>query len=193
MAARDIMPWIAAGEQHPIPMHFPLAAAQTFNEGDVVRVQAAGTLIESATDPADADIIGIAAERGDTTNADNLGQYRTPFGQFVDGDVAVANDPIAVWMPSPTRRWRTRNFTVAGAAFGDVAPVATDIGDELGLALIGGVWGLDQAAANNICRVSDVLDRLGISITLSGGAGVEVVFVIGSHQMLTLGALDAPT
>lgn len=71
-------------------------------------------------------------------------------------------------------------------------PAFADIGDEVGLALIGNDWGLSQAGASNLVRIMDVLDIDGRSVQESGGTGVSVVFVIVAHQNLSHGTADAP-
>lgn len=187
MAARDIMPYAGPHPSYARVAHYRMNAAETFLQGEPVSVNADGELTESADDPQDADIMGIAvAGPGDGTpiNPDTGVAYAT-------GDI------IGVYLPDPTTYFVTPNYSEAGAAFNDTAPVVARIGDECGLSLIGGSWGVDISAANNTCRIVDILDDLGRSIQRTGATlattdDYTVVFCIVAHQMIPMGAVDAP-
>lgn len=186
MAARDVMPWNGPHGQYSRIQHFRLNASETFAEGEPVAVNADGELTESADDPVDADIMGIAlagpaAARNPATNV-----------AWATGDL------VPVCIPDSTTYFISPNYSEAGSAFDDTAPVVARIGDEGGLALISGTWGFDISGSNNTCRLVDILNSRKESIqvtgeTLATGDEYYVVFVIIAHQSTTPGAVDAPS
>lgn len=191
MAAYDIMPASSPDGGHTTVRHFRLNAAETFQVGEPVAVNADGELTESADDPVDADLMGIALAPGADPSTG------TAFDNPRTGAAYTTGDMIPVVIPTPTTYFRTTNFSAAGAAFNDTAPAAADIGDEVGLSLIGGAWGVDQAAANNTCRIVDILNERGQSIqdtgeTLTTADTYTIIFQIVAHQSVSLGAADAP-
>jgi hypothetical protein len=186
MARQDIMPADSPIGGHCRVLEFPLNASETFVEGEPVSVNADGEVTESADNPAAADIMGIAATGGDTTAG-------TGTIDFATGNIITTGAMVKVFIPDQNTIFRTRNFTVAGVAFGDTAPAASNIGDEVGLTVIGGSWGLDVAGGTNTCRVIDVLDADGNSVMRSGATGVEVHFQIIAHMSQpNAGVVDAP-
>lgn len=194
MAAFDIMPFRSPHGQMGKIEHFRLNAAESFVVGEPVSVNADGELTESADDPVDADLMGIALAPGGASGAASL-NWRT-------NAAYTTGDRIPVAIPESSSLYITRNFSAAGTAFNDTAPALADIGDEVGLSLISGVWGVDQSATNNTCRIVDILNARKTSIqetgetlntTLVGGvAQYWVVFQIVAHQSISLGTADAP-
>ena len=194
MAAFDIMPFRSPHGQMGKIEHFRMTAGQSFVVGEPVAVVAAGTLTESTSACADAGIMGIALAPGGATGAASL-NWRT-------NAAYAGGDRIPVCIPESSTLFITRNWTVAGAAFNDTAPALADIGEEVGLVLIGGVWGIDVASGSMIARVVDILNARKTSIqetgetlntTLVGGVvQYWVVFQIVAHQSITLGTADAP-
>jgi hypothetical protein len=186
MARYDIRPHDSPHGGHDRVAHFPLNAAETFDAGEPVAVNDTGELTESNNDPLDSDLMGIAM----------IG----PGAGNINPDTGVAfttGDMIPVAIPSPHSYYRTQNWSTDGVTFNDIAPLATNIGDEAGLSLIGGEWGIDIAATNNLCRVMDILDAEGRSILFTGTVlttadTYTIVFMIAAHQSLTLIAADAP-
>jgi hypothetical protein len=97
--------------------------------------------------------------------------------------VMVENATIPVIVARPGVQFITSNFSNAGSAFGDAAPAVADLGEEVGLSLIGADWGIDQASAVDTCRLLDVLDANFESVQDSGGTGVYVVFEMVSTAL----------
>ena len=197
MARHDIRVGIYPGDGRPLMQDFRLNAGETFLVGEPVSQNADGELTESADDPVDADLLGIAGSDGDTTNAGGLSTLRNRFGQFTDTRVVSTGDMIPVVIPDGLILFRTANFSSGGAAFGDVAPAAANVGDEVGLSLIGGSWGVDISATNNIGRIVDVLETtLGISLQMKTPAATRtsrvVIFSINASQQNSFGTVDAP-
>ena len=62
MAARDIMQWSSPHGGHPRVQRFRMNLGEDFLRGEPVSVNADGELTESANNPADADLMGIAME-----------------------------------------------------------------------------------------------------------------------------------
>lgn len=204
MAWGDIWPLHTSGEYAPGVMYFPLDAGETFLPGEVVRLTTAGTVAEAATRPIAVNIYGISAGTGDTTGAETFRANLTYPGGTLIGTAVPAdglpntNDGVPVYVPGTRVFFATRNFTSAGAAFGDVAPAQTLIGDEAALALIGGSWGLDISAAAgdaDVCRILRVLDARGRDIAGTTLVGAIVVFMIGISQSTagaTVARMDVP-
>jgi hypothetical protein len=182
MTREDIMPCVWRGMNMPAMSSFGLNAAETFLRGEPVAINAAGRLTESADDPVLTDLLGIAAEDGDTTNASGLATARTRFGQFDDG-LLQTGDLINVWIPTYLNFFQTGNYTTDGTGFGDAMAIA-ELGERAGLTLLAGVWGLDTAVANFTCRIVDFLTDNGLSIQMdTQGVGRVAVFVIHSAQL----------
>lgn len=183
MTREDIMPCVWRGMNMPAMSSFGLNAAETFQRGEPVALNAAGRLTESADDPVLTDLLGIAAEDGDTTNASGLATAKTRFGQFTDTQILAAGDLISVWIPTYLNFFQTGNYSTDGTGFGDAMAIG-DIGERAGLTLLAGVWGLDTAAANFTCRIVDFLTDNGLSIQMdTQGVGRVAVFVIHSAQL----------
>lgn len=177
MATLAISPFAGGHSGSPDVEWYPVGT-ETFNAGDPVGLDAAGELDTLADDPTAANLLGIACTSGDATDGVT---FRTPgFGPFnaSDPQTPVAGDMVGVWIPTSEDRFITSNFSAAGSAFGDVAPVAADVGDEVSLALIGGVWGVTQANSNNVARITRVLDEDKNDVKVTGNTGVWVVFRI---------------
>jgi len=153
-----------------------------------VFVTLAGTITESTNDPTSDLILGIAGAGPGTANLDlRSGTNTWPVGR-----------PVPVLIPNPGDKFLTTNFAaVAANGFGDVAPVVADIGDDIGMELIGGEWGLAADATNDICRIYDVLNQNLDPIRLTGetltasttNGSYYVVFEIVAHQSLPVTGL----
>lgn len=160
MARNDIVPFSSPrGGTYEIQA-FPLAATQTFDEGDPV-VFSSGALQEAGNDPAT--VAGIAAAR-----ATGLG-----------GAVRATGTQIQVNVPHPDQTFKTSNFATDGSSTSATPTQANAIGATAGLTTTGGNWFIDTGAANHILQIEKVLDTAGHDIAnpeLSTGAGNWVVF-----------------
>ncbi len=167
MAKNDIMPWRSAlGGHFKIERH-RLTAAQTFEEGECVLLAAAGT-------------ITIAADAGDAATPTSL------YGLAAEPAEGMATDAAGTTNPTNALRgihpfddisteFITDNYSDAGAAFGDAAPDMANIGDTCGIALIGGIWGVELVSDNENFLIIDVLDS-DKSTPTTGTDGTWVVF-----------------
>jgi hypothetical protein len=161
-------------------------ASETFGVGEPVAVNADGELTESADDPVDADIMGIAmaGPGGVDLNPETGNAYTT-------------GDMIPVAIPDQNTYFICSNFATDGAGT-QAAPAVANLGDEAGLTLASGVWSVDVGATNNTCRIYDILDDQKRSIqksgvTLAATDTFYVVFGILSHQSnLHTAGVDAP-
>jgi len=195
MAARDIMPWTSPFGGHPRMQWFRMNAGEVFFEGEPVSVNQDGELTESlAAGPVDSDLLGIAAGGPGATNINPA-----------TGITYATGDLIPVFMPDIGNYFITRNWT-AGTAFNDVAPAVADIGDQVGLVNIGGLWGIDQGQDQNegLCTVIDILDenknsiqQTGATVSTADGNRLDapayfVVFSMGSTQLRVAGEVNAP-
>lgn len=183
------MPFAGPHGPHAGVKWYPLTAGAVFQEGEPCLLLDAGTVDDVATPvTSNDDIVGFAAGTGDTTDATGLGSFRVNgFGQFTPGTGAAAtNDWIPVYAADNTSEYITANFTEAGAAFGDVAPAQAHLNRDVGLIEIGDDWGINVAGAapTFVARITRVLDADGVDVTLSGAAGVFVVFALLAHQMV---------
>ena len=154
----------SGGTQHITA--YPLAAAQTFDVGEVVFVASSGELTECSTDPDM--VVGITA--GSSQGKDVAGNTGTrPTGTL-----------IQVFTATDEQVFETRNFATDGAGTA-VTPTLANVGDFAGFSLAGGAWFLDTGTATHHCEIIEVLDRngapLGDSTSRSVGAGVTVRFV----------------
>jgi hypothetical protein len=185
MAANDIRVWNSPTGGHTRVRHYRVDAGQTFLRGEPVGVRDDGQLNECADPAAFGGIIGIALA---DAVVDTTIDWRTSIAM-------VENATIPVALANMDTEFITSNFTNAGSAFGDAAPALADLGEEVSVDVISGVWGISQAgaAATQIARIMDVLDANFESVQDSGGTGVYVVFVIVGHQLATddAGAADA--
>lgn len=186
MAARDIMPWTSPTGGHPEIRHFRMNASETFLVGEPVSMNADGELTESADDPVDDDLMGIALAPA----------YSGALSPRT-GAAYTTGDLIPVVIPNDNTLFITRNFSAAGSAFNDTAPALADLGDEVGLTLLSGSWGVDQGTTNNPCRIVDILNANKVSIqqtreTLTTSVTYYVVFQIVAHQSASLGNATAP-
>lgn len=182
MAARDIMPYDGPHGGHVRVQHFAgdfVTDTQTFELGEPVRVDTSGALVESGDSPLATvgSLIGIAAAGPGAAQANVNPETGAA---FADGD------RCPVYLIDPTTTWATPNFSSAGAAFADALPTQGEIGQEVELTVIGGVWGVSiTVAANaNIGRILDVLDAQGRSIqqpttpALAAGDTYTIVFTL---------------
>lgn len=162
MAARDIMPWRSSDDEERLA--FPVAATQTFLEGEPLVLTAGGALNEAASDPAA--IIGIAAVPAIVNT--------------FTGASAATGTMLSVYGTADSNVFISSNF-IASAIFGAVTvpTQANAIGALAGLTLAGGIWSVSASALNLICIIDDVLDARRNSITnpnILTTAGVNVLF-----------------
>jgi len=163
MAARDIMPWRSpVGDEERLA--FPVAATQTFFEGEPLVLTAGGALNEAVDDPAA--IIGIAAVPAITNT--------------FSGASAATGTMLTVYGTADSNVFRCSNFISTALAGSVTVPTqANAIGELAGLDLTGGVWSVSCSALNMICIIDDVLDAQKNSITnpnILTTAGVHVLF-----------------
>jgi hypothetical protein len=185
MAVNDIRVWNSPHGGHTRIEYFRVNASETFWAGEPVAVNADGELTESADDPGDNDIIGIAAGVGNLTTGRD---WRTDA-------TMVTGATVPVYVADSNARFITGNFmTTSEAAYGTTEPpTLAHLGDEAGLELVSGVWGVNIGATNNTVRIMDVLDANFESLQENtGGTGVYVVFVILGSQTTSPTAPDAP-
>ena len=180
MALNDIIVHQSPHGGSPLIRYYPLNASQTFFKGEVVRVNGDGEVTETATEPSAANVTGIAMA-GPGTTATALRNPKT-------NTTWATGDRVPVSIPSSDVLYRTENWTVAGSAFDDTAPAATDIGETVSLALISGVWGVDNGPGANaaIGRVEDILNASMESILITGETLLttdtfHIVFSIIAH------------
>jgi hypothetical protein len=171
MAARDIMPWNSPLGGHVRVFHFPMNASETFFEGEPVAVNADGEVTESATAPVPGDFFGIALGGPGASNTNPK-----------TGVAWATGDLVPVCLPDANSTYISDRFAKASAAFDDTAPVASDIGDAVGLVLIGGRWGFDGApdADDGLGRIVDILNSRKESILETGEtlATTDVYYVV---------------
>ena len=188
MAANDIRVYSGPGGPHARIQHVRRNASETFLRGEPVAINADGELTESADDPLAPDLFGIAQE---PKSASTL-NWRTN-AAYTTGDMT----PVVV--PDLTTYFVTDNYSSGGSAFDDVVPSAANVGDEAGLTVLSGVWGIDISATNNTCRIIDVLNGQGRSVQETGetltlqsaGGRYSIVFQIVAHQGVPAGAADS--
>lgn len=163
--------------------YLPPGASQDFNIGDPIQVTSntmvvatddttelqAGECNGFACEPA----AGIIAGSRDTTSAKAIANG---FGSAAVGHLTY------VPFNTPGLQFKTKNFYATGAPGTLVAPDTGNIGVvyQIVTGTNGGTdWGLEEtaAASNDLgAFVDDVLDANEVSITISGGTGVWVVF-----------------
>jgi hypothetical protein len=145
---------------------YPLdgTVAQTFEPGDVLRVDSAGELAEASTNPTS--VIGIAAGSSQGMTAGGI-NGTVPTGTL-----------IPIYCVTPGQTFQTRNFATDGSGTA-VVPTQTIVGETAGFSLNNGVWSVDQGSVDHV-EILDVLDANGQSIGDSNkrttGVGVTVVF-----------------
>jgi hypothetical protein len=149
---------------------YPLTAGQTFLEGEVVAVAAAGTLSEAATNPAVVTGISIASSQGvsATGEAGMLADQVRPTGTL-----------IQFYKPSSGQLFACRNFATDGSGTA-ATPTLANVGDTAGFTLNGDDWYVDTGAGNKHVEITAVLDAngapLGDTTIRTVGTGVAVVF-----------------
>jgi hypothetical protein len=177
MARDDIRVWSDPHGQHGRIKYFRVDATQTFLKGEPVRINADGELQELGddVDPATVRLIGIAAGDGSTASRD----WRTD-ANFTTG----ATIPVIIPNQDTEFIVSNANFGTTSEAFSAAeVPLLAHIGDEAGLELVSGVWGVNIGATNNTVRIVDVLDANFESVQDSGLTGEYAVFVITLHQL----------
>jgi len=169
--------------------HFPMETGVTFGKGDMVKLDTDGQVTECVTEETFNDILGVAMAGPNGPGGVTLNNPRRTGTStaYADGD----RFPVAI--PVPGQLFKTSNWSAGGTAFDDVVPSATTIGALCSLALIAGVWGLDEGptAGSEVARVVDVLDARGDSVADNGatltlqsaGGGYSLVFTIQGGQL----------
>ncbi len=181
MAYDDIQFHSSTGGEPRID-HWGMDAAEAFSKGDVVVLAATGQIQEAlTTGPLPAGLTGIAMAGSIGPGAITINNPRT-------GTTYAENDRLPVALFDINSRWITKNYT-EGTAFNDAAPTRANIGDEIGLVSISGVWGVDQGMDTNeaIGRITDILNVRKESIqdtgqTLATTDTYWVVFQVVAHQ-----------
>lgn len=173
--------------------HWPMEATFAGGKGDVVKVELDGQIVEAADEDIPEDILGVALGGPSGPGATTLNNPRTNT-TYADGDL------IPVAMPDASTYFVTKNFTTDGTTFDNAQPTAAVIGDICSLALISGVWGIDNGpgAGTQTCRIVDVLNARKESIlttgeTLASGSTYWVVFAILASQMGPSAELIVPS
>ena len=185
MSQFDLMPYSGPHAPYARIMWFNCDVAtdtETFEQGEPVRLDNGGNIVECADDMDNDNIIGFAAAGPGASRIDpNTGN-------------AYADDAVLpVYMPDSTTWFAAQVFATDGAGT-STAPVATAIGDEAGFTLASGVWSIDIGTSNNLARIVDVIDVNGVSLILpNAGAGVTTIFALLAHQMVPdTGTVNAP-
>lgn len=141
---------------------FPIAASQTFEEGNPVSMSG-GRIEESLSDPTAGSFDGVSAQ-----SASGINLRRLPKSQ---------GESVSVYLPVDSQLWRANNFARDGLGTA-VVPDQTDIGTVCGLILAGSTWFADSGSANALFYILDVLDSRGNPIdtpNLNTGPGAVVV------------------
>jgi hypothetical protein len=170
MAAGDIWPARDPYGGNCKVSRLPVNTTATFLRGEPVAIEAAGTLIESASQPdptaEPSACAGIALASAADVAFHRSGSSATPYPTTMLAPVAEF---------SYSTEFITRNLFNGSDVL--IAPALANIGDKGGLrrAPAGDVWGFDIGAAA-FFEIKDVLDALKRPVRLSGGTGVYVVF-----------------
>ena len=161
MAARDLMPHVSPSGS-PLTSAYPVAAATTILVGEPVVLNAGGELVLAGTNPAA--VLGVAAESSVRSGS------HLPGGAYANTTFA-AGRKVTVYKPTDDALFKTLNFARDGAGTA-VTPAQTDLGDQAGFTLVGGVWMLDTGAGNLIAEVEDILDAQGNPIAIAAGQSI---------------------
>lgn len=144
---------------------YPITTGQTFLDGEVVRVVAAGTLSEAGDDPATVAGISMGSSQGMTA--------ALVTGTVPDGTM------ISIYKPTSGQLFISDNFAEDGGGTA-VVPTLAHVGDVAGFTLAGGTWSVDTGTVNLHVEITDVLDvngqPLGSINERTAGTGVSVVF-----------------
>lgn len=156
MAARDIMPWRAPLGGTTKVETYHLLAAQTFLEGEVVRLDSGtGQLEEAATNPdltvhIDGGTVGVACDPAEGMATDAAGTTNAAFARR------------GAWIFTMDQEFITPNFSVAGTAFNDADFLHIRTGQAVGLLRVAGPpiqWGIALATVTNLqFRVTSIMD-----------------------------------
>lgn len=181
------------GNDYPDPIHWPLAATQTYMPGDPVGI-AANLLAVCATDGSevlDTEFIGFAAQGA----AGEQSASRTGLA-FGGGPGGAQTDTMRTfWPATPSLLMRTRNFWAVGAPGTQQAKTgalrggffeisSTNVADNVAQ------WGVENDAGgidtDAVAQVVDVLDdnmqSIASGTTLTAGQGWLVFRMIGNNQ-----------
>lgn len=157
MAKDDILPWDHPMGQLARVLRAPLNAGETFTRGEPVKLNSDGELQESDDDPTSAQFAGVCASNGDTVGTSNtIDAFRKTFASATRQTTMQTGDLVEYWLATPGTVWVARNFGTTSEQFDQDLAVA-NIGDEAGLELVSGTWGLNTGATNNIARIVDVI------------------------------------
>jgi len=164
VAANDIRPFASPHGSSELVTAYPIAASQTFREGEPV-VFSSGALNEASDDPAAISGIAMAPARL------GAGDPR--------GTAHAAGTPISVYRAVDSALFRCENFATDGAGTAATPTQANAIGVQAGLTLNGSDWYVDTGTTNILIQIEDVRDSNGHSIAnpaIVAGAGAEVIF-----------------
>lgn len=182
MAFGDIIQDTSCGGGHERIIEANMTAGQAFFKGYPVSVVAAGTVTVCADAPASSGFAGFAANGP----GDGVAPYGGQAVNWETGVTAVGGfgrdaQKIKIVIPTLTIFFLTQNWSLVGAAYNDTAPAVANIGDLVGLSLIGGIWGIQAAGANLIGIVTDVLDINLKPLRGQGAAGGVVDTTLGAN------------
>ena len=129
--------------RNPSVANYGLAGSQTFEDGEVVALDATGLAAEASDDPTT--VAGIAAVSS---------QGRTSAG--LKGSKAAYSN-CQLYLPEYGQIFITENFATDGAGT-PATPTILNIGDTAGFTLASGVWYVDTGASNVHVEIVDLLD-----------------------------------
>lgn len=166
MAKNDIRFFKPPPGRNPGIANYGLGAGQTFEDGEVVVIDATtGLILECADDPALVTGISAVSSQGRQT-AGTIGVKDT----FSD---------IAVYTTVPGQLFISSNFATDGAGTA-ATPTFLNIGDTAGFTLASGEWFVDTGTANLHVEIVDILntEKHSVAAPLSrlAGTGYYVVF-----------------
>ena len=140
---------------------YSMGAGATFLPGEPVAFDGTGFIVEASTDPSN--IAGIAAE----SSID------------IEGRIRPTGIGISVMEPLPSQLWVCNQFSILENGTPAAPTQANSIGKLAGLVILNNQWVVSTGAGNPICRIDDVMDKHGVSITNPNfvrGPGYHVIF-----------------
>jgi hypothetical protein len=159
MAARDIMPWRSPLGGTTVVQTYALLNNETFDEGEVVRIDSGtGQLEEAANNPditidVDTGAVGVAAEPAEGMAMDAA------------GDTNPGGAMRGVWQFTTDQEFITPNYAIlddAAVLYDVTACILTHVGTSVGLMLNTNVgnpgWGITSVATNEQFRITGILD-----------------------------------
>lgn len=164
MAKGDIRPFRSTLGGTDNILGLPQSSTATFSEGEPVRLNASGQLIECTDDPPYC--AGIAAAPALTSAT-----------MGVSGTFTA---PVVGTLPS--QQFVCFNFATDGAGTAATPTLANAVGRRAGFTLASTTWSVDTGCANLFVTIDGVVDSVGRLInnpTTGAGTGFGVVFHFG--------------